>query len=407
MSDRAQVLIIGGGASGMAASVTAAARGREVVLLEGNDRVGKKLLVTGNGKCNFTNEILDPSCYHEAAGSFASSVIGKFSNRDLIDWFSDIGIESTVKDGRVYPGSEQASSVLDALRLQLEGTGVRVITGAKVMSIRKKQELFEVQTVQKTWSAETVILAAGSAAAPKTGSDGSGYRLAEQMGLTVREPLPALTSLHLKADYTKSWQGVRCDGSITLISDGSPVASSQGQLQLTSYGISGIPAFQVSRYASRSLAEGSKVSARICFGSGEKTAEETGKSLKARREKIGDYPAASFLNGVLPKNLAGVLLRLAGFGKGKYCRDLTDQELESLADIMTELVVPVTGTGGLVQAQVCTGGVVTDQIDPASMECFDIPGLYVTGELLDVDGICGGYNLHWAFATGRLAGFSV
>lgn len=403
MSRHAQVLVIGGGASGLMAAITAAERGREVILLEGNDRVGKKILATGNGKCNFTNETIDASCYHDDDADFISSVLSRFSSEDLREWFRAAGVESTVRDGRVYPRSEQASSVLDALRMRLEASGALVVTDAKVMSVRQRESQLEVQTVRETYLVEKVILAAGSAASPKTGSDGSGYRLAEQMGLTVKEPLPALTHLKLKASFTKSWAGVRCDGSIAVcIDDDAPAEIAHGQLQLTSYGVSGIPAFEVSRYASRALASGKTVTARLDFLTDiEGPVQEY---LHRRAQTMGDYPVPQFFNGLLPRNLGGVLLRESGCDRRKTCAQLTEKELDTLAGLMTDLNLPVVGTGGFEQAQVCTGGVTLDQIDPATMACLSCPSLYVTGELTDVDGICGGYNLQWAFATGYLAG---
>ena len=403
MSRQTQVLVVGGGAAGLMAAITAAERSRDVILLEGNDRVGKKILATGNGKCNFTNEILDPTCYHGEDTAFISAVLNRFSGRDLRAWFRSAGIESVVKDGRVYPRSEQASAVLDALRVRLEATSAQTVTDAKVMSVRQKDDLLEVQTVRETYLAGSVILAAGSAASPKTGSDGSGYRLAEQMGLRVKEPLPALTHLKLKAGFTKSWAGVRCDGSIMVCTgDKQPAGSSKGQLQLTAYGISGIPAFEVSRFASRALAEGDDVEVHIDFLTDIDGPVED--YLRQRAQKMAPYPVSQFLNGLVPKNLAGVLLRESGCDRKKECARLTEDEIRRIASLMTDLCVPVTGTGGFEQAQVCTGGVTLDQLDPQSMACRACPSLYVVGELTDIDGICGGYNLQWAFATGHLAG---
>lgn len=402
MSEQTQVLVIGGGAAGMMAAITAAERGRQVLLLEGNDRVGKKLLATGNGKCNFTNLRIDTACYHGDHERFVSHVLDRFSSADLRGWFRRIGIEETITDGRVYPRSEQAASVLDALRLRMEALGVRVITNAKVMSVKAEKEGYHTQTAGENYRSETIVLAAGSSASPKTGSDGSGYRLAEQLGLTVREPLPALTHLKLDGSFTKSWAGVRCDGTIALYTDGIMLGQSAGQLQLTAYGVSGIPAFEVSRYASRALADGRSVEARLCFLPDAE--EKIGAFLRDRREIMADYPVPQFLNGLLPKNLAGVLLRLSEAERKKNGADLTDDELSALARCLISLRVPVTGTGGFEQAQVATGGVTPDAIDQETMESVKSAGCYVAGELMDIDGICGGYNLHWAFATGHLAG---
>ncbi len=403
MKDHADILIIGGGASGMAAAISAAEAGSHVILLEGKDRVGKKLLSTGNGRCNFTNDIMTSDCYYDADPLFVETVLGKNGVAELLEWLKNMGIDSKLIDGRYYPKSEQASAVLDALRIRMQRAGVQVETGEKVIYLTKVQDKFEAQTNQKTYSADKVILATGSKAAPQTGSDGTGYVLARQMGLPVNKPVPALTSLKLAESFCKSWAGVRCDGSIELLVDHHTVSYDRGQLQLTSYGVSGIPAFQVSRFASRALENGEEVKAVLSFMP-DKTTAETLDYLLDRKERIGEYRLSDFLLGLLPKNLAGVIIRLSGIDKQTKVCDLTPEQLNSFASLLTSLTVSVNGTGSFAQAQVCSGGVRLDAIDPVTLECKEMPGLYMAGELMDVDGMCGGYNLQWAFSSGMRAG---
>ena len=405
MKHHADILIIGGGVSGMTAAIAASEAGAHVILLEGKDRVGKKLLSTGNGRCNYSNEVITADCYYDADSSFVKTVLGENCVADLLEWLRNMGIDSKLIDGRYYPKSEQASAVLDALRIRMHSSGVQVMTGEKVIYLRREHDVFEAQTNQKIYSAHKVILATGSKAAPQTGSDGTGYVLARQMGLEVKKPVPALTSLKLNEPFCKSWAGVRCDGSISILIDDHAVASDRGQLQLTSYGVSGIPAFQVSRFASRALENGKEVKAVLSFMP-DKTTAEALDYLSDRQQRIGAYRLSDFLLGLLPKNLAGVMIRLSGIDKQNEVCSLTKEQLNSIAVLLTSLTVSVIGTGSFAQAQVCCGGITLNALNPVSLECKDLPGLYVAGELMDVDGMCGGYNLQWAFSSGMRAGFA-
>ena len=405
MKKHADILVIGGGVSGMAAAITASEARARVILLEGKDRVGKKLLSTGNGRCNFTNETMTADCYYDADPLFVETVLGRNCVEDLLEWLKDMGIDSKTIDGRYYPKSEQASAVLDALRIRMQRTGVQVMTGQKVIYLRKEHDLFEAQTNQQIFSADKVILATGSQAAPQTGSDGTGYVLARQTGLSVKKPVPALTSLKLDEPFCKSWAGVRCDGSISLQINGKTAASDHGQLQLTSYGVSGIPAFQVSRFASRALENREDVIAVLSFMP-DKTTAETADYLLERKERIGEYRLSDFLLGLLPKNLAGVMIRLCGIDRQTQVCHLTTDQISIIAGLLTALTVRVSGTGSFAQAQVCSGGVALDELNPATLECSKSHGLYVAGELMDIDGMCGGYNLQWAFSSGMRAGYA-
>ena len=247
------VVIAGAGASGMMAAVTAAAEGARVILLEHKDRIGKKILSTGNGRCNFTNICQEPICYHSDQPEFPWKIVEKFGAQDIISFFLQLGIYSKNRNGYLYPNSDQASAVLDAFRMELERLQVEIRTGTECREIRPGKKGFTVITNQGNIRADRVILAAGSKAAPSTGSDGSGYDLAKKLGHRILPVLPALVQIRCGENYFKSLAGVRANGSVSIWTGDRCIARDTGELQLTNYGISGIPVFQVSRYASRLL----------------------------------------------------------------------------------------------------------------------------------------------------------
>ncbi|MFQ7181397.1 MAG: aminoacetone oxidase family FAD-binding enzyme [Hungatella sp.] len=247
------------------------------------------------------------------------------------------------------------------------------------------------------------MLAAGSKAAPGTGSDGSGYKLAESLGHSVIEPLPALVQLKCRETWYKQFAGVRTEASVTLYSDGKAVASDRGELQFTDYGISGIPVFQISRFAARALRDGKKVTARLdLLPVMEK--QELFQFLTKRVKRLGYRPGEEFLNGVLNKKLHQVLLKESGIPAGRRTREITEKQLGVLTDRIKGLETTVTAVNPFEQAQICCGGVDTREVNPCTMESKLVSQLFLAGEILDVDGICGGYNLQWAWSSGILAG---
>ena len=249
----------------MMAAITAARAGAEVTILERNDRLGKKILATGNGKCNFTNLAMDKSCYDGEAVDRAWSVIQSFGVSDTVSFFESLGMLSKEKNGYYYPSCEQASVLLDALRFEIAELGIKVIYEKKVSGIKKDGELIKVLCGNEAWSFDKVIVTCGGKAAPKTGSDGSGFKIARQMGHNVVPTYPALVQLRCEEDFCKAIAGIRCDAEIALYANGSKVASERGELQLTDYGISGIPVFQLSGIASKALAGKIPLKAEIDF----------------------------------------------------------------------------------------------------------------------------------------------
>lgn len=401
-----RVIVIGGGASGMTAAIFAARQGAEVRLLEHTDRVGKKILSTGNGKCNLSNRRMEESCYRSGDPDFPMRVLSQFGLFQTMEFFEDLGIVMKERDGHLYPYSGQAASVLDVLRLELARRGVTVVTSCETERIEDHDgpyREFVIHTSCGRFDADAVILATGSKAAPSTGSDGSGYKLAKKLGFQVIKPLPALVQLKCREKFYKQISGVRADVRLSLFADGQKLAYDEGELQLTDYGISGIPVFQVSRFASRALDQGQQVSAVIDFYP-LKSHRETEQMLKERRLVCGEKCMEDFFTGWLNKKLALLFLKLAGIDGKQKAEKLSPQDLHTLLKLIKEFRTEITATNPFENAQICCGGVDVNEIDPESMEAKKKKGLYLIGELLDVDGICGGYNLQWAWSTGAIAG---
>ena len=383
-SVKRQVLIVGGGASGLMAGICCAREGASVTILEHMDRVGKKILSTGNGRCNMTNLTMRPECYRSSQKQFPMT-----KNRN----------------GYIYPNSDQASSVLDALRMEIEHLGVRVVTNCQIQGLRAKgRRQFETKTDVGTFQADRLILATGSRAMPVSGSDGSGYTLAKSFGHHIIKPLPALVQLRCEGKFFKQLAGVRCDAVLRIKnSQGRVLAADQGEIQLTDYGISGIPTFQVSRYASVALDQKEKVTAVLDFLPS-KSMKEILPFLRNRAKLLSYRKAEDYLTGLLNKKLGTVILKLAGIPADLLVSQIRSAQLERLGHLLKEFEVPVTAANAFEQAQICCGGVDTREVHAETLESKLVPGLYLIGELLDVDGICGGYNLQWAWATGAIAG---
>lgn len=442
-------IIIGAGASGLMAAITAAQRGASVTVLEHMPRPGKKLLATGNGKCNLTNLQLDSSCYRCSSPDFPMNIINAFPVSRTLRFFRGLGILTIEKNGYVYPASEEAKSVLSALLSKAEELGVRLITDCRVLKAEKTGSLFEVTTGMGIFRGDFLILAAGSMAAKFTGSDGSGYELAKGFGHRVLTPLPALVQLRCRESFFPSLAGVRTQASVALYASEAPVsgkagpdkrhqngqaqkgrfaesrltektrgsnrqekkrfgrfiACDRGELQLTEYGISGIPVFQVSRYASFALWEGKQVTAVLDFfpSKGQKDLIQI---LREQQEYLKFQKCSGFLDGIFHKKLADVLLKEAGIRPEAKNEQLKEQDLLRLASLIKEFPVTVTAANSYDQAQVCMGGVDLSQVTKETLESRLVPGLYFAGEILDVDGICGGYNLQWAWSSGHAAGWA-
>lgn len=397
------VIVIGGGASGLMAAITAATNGAVVTLLEHMDKPGRKILATGNGRCNLTNVYQGYDCYMGGSPEFTQAVFKQFSKDKTIAFFTQLGIFTKNRNGYLYPFSDQASAVLEALLLEAEYRKVKIKCSEHITGIEKKEDQFLVHTDTWTYTGDSVILSTGSKAAPNTGSDGSGYHLAASLGHAVIEPGPGLVPLICGDSCCKGLAGVRSDARITLFIEGEPIAMEEGELQLTAYGISGIPVFQLSRHAVLALREGKKVTAGIHFLRAF-SFDGIVAFLKGRTGTSNYKTTEQLLLGLFPKKLIPVLLQQAGISLKIKASQLTESDWNSLARAICHFPLTITGHQSYDQAQVCFGGVDTREIEPTTMESKLLPGLYFAGELVDIDGKCGGYNLQWAWSSGHIAG---
>lgn len=402
--NKKKIGIIGGGAAGMAAAVAAARQGAEVTVLERNDRVGKKILMTGNGKCNLGNELLSPKQYYGSSPAWIAQALNRFGTEDTIRFFQEMGLLVKSKNGYLYPACEQAAVVLDVLRFALQASGVKVVTEYKVNQIEKdkasgkilvsdggRQELFD-----------AVVLACGSKAAPKTGSDGSGYKLARKLGHSLIPTVPALVQLRCREDYCKAVAGVRADGEVRAFKGQECVACERGEIQLTEYGISGIPVFQLSRTVNYILREEPEVRVEINWLPD--VSQEAFEALCASREQLKTgRTVEAFFTGLLHKKLMLLFIKMAGLKCSQPAEQAESQALERVYELCRSWRLHVTGSNPYDNAQVCAGGIDTTEITE-NMESRLVPGVYFAGEIMDVDGRCGGYNLQWAWCSGVIAG---
>ena len=394
--------IIGGGASGMAAAITAAKNPEvQVLLFERQARVGKKLLATGNGRCNLTNLHATEGGYHGTDAAFAQYPLSVFSPHSTLAWFRELGLFTVAEEsGRVYPYSDQANSVVDVLRFALNQPNITVHTGVEIRKIRRTETGFFLQAEEQDFSCDRLIIACGGLAGTKLGGSMSGYKLLAQLGHKSTRLRPALVQLKSGWSGIAGLKGVRANCRIVIEKDGEAFAKSLGEIQFTDYGISGPVVFEISR--------------DVCSGSGDwcarldflpECSEETlYTELQRRRET--NLPSEELLTGILHNRLGRVLAKAAGIREQRAVRELSDADLKQVCKAVKNFELELSEPMGMDSAQVTAGGVLTADFFPETMESRLVPGLYACGEVLDIDGDCGGYNLQWAWSSGYLAGIS-
>lgn len=401
-----RTLIVGGGAAGMTAAIAAAREGDAVTLLEHTDTLGKKILSTGNGRCNLTNRRQGEEFYHSENPGFPFPALDRFGFEETLRFFGELGLFFRERDGYVYPRSLQAKAVRESLISELSRKTVEIRTGCRIHKAEKMAGgTFLIETEETSFEADALILACGGMAAPHTGSDGSGYRLAESLGHRLIPPVPALTGLFAASNPLKKAAGVRTEGTISLYVEENGkrrlLGSDTGELQITDYGISGIPAFQVSRHGARALSEGKTVSASLNFLP-EYRKEEAEELLLHLLSGEGD--ALRILCGLFPEKLAAVFLKKAGIPLRVPAGLLGEKRAKTLSGLVCRFPLEIRAVNDFSKAQVTAGGVDTRDVRAETMESELVSGLYFAGEILDVDASCGGYNLQWAWASGFLAG---
>ncbi|ONI44182.1 hypothetical protein AN641_08035 [Candidatus Epulonipiscioides gigas] len=386
------VTIIGAGASGLVSAILLAKAGISVTLLEKNDKVGKKILSTGNGRCNLTNENLIPEKFHSNYKGDFFSPISKFNHIDTINFFSKLGIVPLIENKKVFPASEQASSILDVLRIQLDILGIKVITNTNVIDIKYKNDYFTLFSETQIYKTKKVIIATGGLAGVK--EDYTIYKVIKKLGHKIEPLLPTLVHLKSTSPYCKMMQGIRIKANVTI-----GKKSEYGEILFTEDGLSGPAIFNVSRTASVFNANSKKVilSLDLCK---DMSVENIVNMIYERIEKNLHHTLEEMFLGWFNKKVAISIIKASKIGKvTKKVNLLEYEEIEHLANTMKQFNFEISGTRSFKFAQATIGGVSLEDIYIETMESKKIKGLFFTGEVIDVDGDCGGYNLQWAWST--------
>ncbi|MFA7674355.1 MAG: NAD(P)/FAD-dependent oxidoreductase [Clostridia bacterium] len=396
------IVIIGGGASGMMAAITASQEhANHVILLERQSRIGRKLLSTGNGRCNLTNIHAGRDHYHGADTGFILPAMEKFGVDRTLEFFRGLGLITTIEqDGRVYPLSNHAASVLDVLRFALERDNIELFTDRAVLSLRKQGGKFLIDTNNRSIQADHVVITCGGAAGSDLGGVMDGYELLEMMGHKRTAINPSLVQINTDTAYPKALKGVKADASVSVIFGERVMIAYRGEVLFTDFGVSGPAIFEISRTVSTG-GKGLSISLDLLADYSE---EDITGMLTHRCETAPKIPANQILTGALQNRLGQMVCKYTGVSGGINCAQLTFNELHAIAYAAKHFMLGIEGTAGFECAQVTAGGMSTSEFDPKTMESRIVPGLFACGEVLDIDGDCGGYNLQWAWSSGHLAG---
>lgn len=399
---KTEIAVIGGGASGLMAAITAKKSGKEVIILERKDRILKKVLITGNGRCNITNVNANISNYFGKNISSVENILNRFTPQDTMDFFNELGIICNEENrGKVYPLSGQASSVVDALRFEAERLGIKIETEFYVRKIEKDGFKFRIYSEdRKKIEAGRVILAAGGQSYPELGSNGSGFELAKELGHSVTKLSPSIVQLKTEKHQVKGLQGIKTDVAVTAYGDNKKICTYDGELLFTDYGISGNVVFNISFV----MPLYKNVEFEIDFM--EKfDYNELYEILKERKRILSHLTMENYFNGMINKKLGQFLSKVSGIEKlSKPVKDLNDSDIRKLCTVLKKYRVKILETTGFKNAQVTAGGVSLDEVNAETLESKIVKGLYFSGEVLDVYGECGGFNLQWAWASGYIAG---
>ena len=392
-----KVAIVGSGASGIISALVLN-KNNEVILLDGNDKCGKKILITGNGKCNYWNSNINENNYYTTNKDILSRILTKENIDNTYSFLEGLGIYPKIKNGMYYPYSLSSASIREIFEKEIKKINFK--TNFKVTKIEKIDNIFKIYSDSEVICVDKVILATGSKAYPKTGSDGSGYELAKNLGHTVNKVYPALVPLISNDPILKKLENIRREVQLNLLANNNQLLSEVGEIQFIKNGLSGICIFNVSSLVSRALNQNKKVQIEINFFKQDNLYEW----LNTRNQKLKGKTLEEQLESIFNYKLMFALLEKANINKDNKWDNLTEIEKRKLCETIEKFKIDIIGTEGFDRGQVCTGGVPIDEINPLNMESNIVPNLYIIGELLDVDGKCGGFNLAFAFITGFLTG---
>ena len=404
-----KIVIIGGGISGFTSAINAKTNNNEVIILEGQDKPLKKLLITGNGKCNYFNEEFIFSKYHSFNEELLKNIISLENKNKILTFFKSIGIIPRIKENYYYPYSNQAISVKNSFLKEIENKNIKLKLNSYVKDIKKENDKFLVYYNNDVLVCDELIISTGGKSYPKTGSDGLGYNLSKKLGHTINKTLPALVGLKCKEPFLKKLNGVRSNATVSLFVNDKLIKSEIGEVQFTNYGLSGICIFNLSSIASRSISENKKVKISINFL--DKLKIKNKKSFQEfilsseynfKKEKV-----SYFLDNLLNYKLTNVILEKTKIERNKLVSKLSDNEINMLFENLFSFTMNIIDTNNFESAQITSGGVSLYEINPLTFESKIVSNLYLTGEVLDVDGDCGGYNIAFAVLSGILAGESV
>lgn len=402
-----KVIIIGAGASGLTAAITARRENHEVILLEKNNICGKKILKTGNGRCNYYNIDQNLRHYHSSNQELIKEIITKENLQAVLTFFDSIGIIPKLKDGYYYPYSNQAVSIQNALIEEAKYLNVKIETNIYIEKINylTNEKKYEIITTEKNYYTPNIIIATGSNASLKNDSIGNGYQLLKNLGHTIIKPLPALVQLNINQPFLKEWSGIRAEATIKLLEDNEEKRTENGEILLTNYGLSGICIMQLSGQIARGLYNNKKEEVIINFLPTFATNRQDFIEFLNRRDcQLPNRNISQLLDGILNYKLVNILIKISNIPLSKKWSQLNERNKSILASNFVELRLEITSTKSLEKAQVTSGGVPLTEINTKTMSSKKLKNLYITGELLDIDGDCGGYNLTFAWISGLLAG---
>ena len=407
MSKQVDIAIVGGGAAGMAAAISAARSNPHlsIVILEKNPRVGKKLLATGNGRCNLTNQRIRAACYHGDV-SDGMRLLSVYPPQAVVEFFQSMGVLCREEEeGRTYPYNGQASAVLDALRKEMQRLHIQELCNFSVQKIERRDFFALYSAEGEVISARRVILACGGKASPQLSSDGLGFLLAKSMGHSVTPLVPALAPVRTDPGLVRPLKRVRVRAAVSLSEQGNTVQKENGEVQFVDAGLSGICIFQMSHYASKYASQ--KKLEIVLDLLPEYSERQISRLIGEIAQRYPCLPAMDILSGVINKRVGQeVVRRVLKEDISRPCRDVTEKYREKIVQTAKSFRFPVMGIFPWKQAQVTSGGIPLKEVSVPQMESKKWKGLYLVGELLNIDGICGGYNLHWAWSSGLAAGKS-